>query len=208
MSEEIKHHGVKGMKWGVRRFQPYAKGSSNAGKFLDVGKKKDSESSQNGNKTNRSVVRETISSKGREISMARAMKEMDSLTSSDAKKVASRAQLETRMKKLSSTNNVGTDADKKAYRLRDQLTDNDLKQEVDRLQIKENMRQSVRGTNQDIINIGKKVAVIAAPLIVQAVVHDGIDKKWLGNKLKETVVNPKDWDRIGREAAKFIDALI
>ena len=31
--QELTHHGIKGMKWGVRRYQPYAKGSSVKGIF-------------------------------------------------------------------------------------------------------------------------------------------------------------------------------
>ena len=31
--QELTHHGIKGMKWGVRRYQPYAKGSSIKGVF-------------------------------------------------------------------------------------------------------------------------------------------------------------------------------
>lgn len=34
IEEFIKHHGVKGMRWGVRRYQPYPKGSGKRGKFL------------------------------------------------------------------------------------------------------------------------------------------------------------------------------
>lgn len=32
--DTIEHHGIKGMHWGIRRFQPYGKGYSGAGKFI------------------------------------------------------------------------------------------------------------------------------------------------------------------------------
>ena len=38
--ETITHYGVKGMKWGVRRYQPYSKGSGTKGKFIDKTKQK------------------------------------------------------------------------------------------------------------------------------------------------------------------------
>ncbi len=37
--EELEHHGIMGMKWGIRRYQPYPKGEKQKGKFLGKGKK-------------------------------------------------------------------------------------------------------------------------------------------------------------------------
>ena len=38
--DTIEHHGIKGMHWGIRRFQPYGKGYSGGGKFIGSIKQK------------------------------------------------------------------------------------------------------------------------------------------------------------------------
>lgn len=44
--EFIQHYGVKGMKWGVRRYQPYPKGENHKGKFLGRDQKGNSSSKE------------------------------------------------------------------------------------------------------------------------------------------------------------------
>ena len=203
VEEAIEHHGVKGMKWGVRRYQPYPKGQRNAGKFIDASKNQGG-SSQNGNKV--SGVKGALRSKGRELSMVAAQREIKNLTSKDAQTVLSRAQLENRFKRLSSTPNVGTAKSKEEYLNRENMSNQELKRKVDRLQLADNMRVESRKANQGAIDMGKKIAAIAAPIAVQIAVDGAVNKKWLDKKINPEVVL-KDWDKIGKEAAKSLDKL-
>ena len=211
--EYLKHHGVMGMKWGVRRHQPYPKGSRNAGKFIDV--KKQAPSTKKATGVVDSVkdrVTATVRSKGREISMARAQREIKNLKSEDARKVVSRAQLETTFKRLNETRNVGHAQSKKDYLNRDKMDDATLKSKVDQLQLADNMRNNARSSNEKTLETGKKVAAILAPIAVQLVVNQALDKEWLGQKMpsgeKTTQTDAQRWDKIGKQAADAIDRLI
>lgn len=199
MKDEIQHYGVKGMKWGVRRYQPYPKGSRNAGKFVSPGKQAGGSKITKDSSTV-DTVKAAVRSKGREISMIRATREIKNLSTKDAQQATSRAQLETRLKRLSRTKNVGDDQAKRDYLNRASMSNEELKRKIDRLQLAENMRQSARGSNEDIIEIGKKAASYAAPVVLSYAV-----KKLSG---MDSEVPKESLDSAAKSAAKFIDDLI
>lgn len=205
--ETIEHYGVKGMKWGVRRYQPYPKGQRNAGKFLDASKQTGSINQNRGksikvtkDSSKADVVKAAIRSKGREISMVRATREIKNLSTKDAQQATSRAQLETRLKRLSETKNVGDDQAKRDYLNRASMSNEELKRKTDRLQLAENMRQSARESNKDVIEIGKQAVKYAAPVVVSYAVQklSGMDTK----------VSQESLDKASKSAAKFIEDLI
>ena len=69
MNDELHHHGIKGMKWGVRRYQPYQKGKTVKG-GKEVGKAK---SKREIRKENREAVKQKNNPKG--VSLRQLKKE-------------------------------------------------------------------------------------------------------------------------------------
>lgn len=151
--EFLKHHGVLGMKWGVRRYQPYPKGSKNKGKFLGKVKKAASDSR----------IGQEVRSKAREIGMTKAMNDIENKSTKEIQKVGKRLQKENELKRLTTigTNTSPFDvgrkmAAKKQYRNRGRMSDQELDRKVNRLKAIDLLSQNVSKANEGNIKAGKR----------------------------------------------------
>lgn len=77
MNNELQHHGILGMKWGVRRYQPYPKDSKHKGKEIgQAAKVHQRDSSQSMSKKERKKQEELLR-KAREEKIAKIQREAD-----------------------------------------------------------------------------------------------------------------------------------
>lgn len=130
--DTIKHYGVKGMKWGIRRYQPYPKGKK--GTF--------------------------IGSKGRELKslVDSRTRSLNKKSTSDIRKNANRLRMENEYKRLSRIRSkTGTIKDWKQYRRRSEMSDSELKRKVNRLKAIEEYKIEAQKANRGTIDKGKKI---------------------------------------------------
>lgn len=175
INEILQHHGVKGMRWGVRRYRPKSSGikstlrklkkkkSSTKPKELPEKKKDTNEGTTlNTTKAPKGVGRlgKEIESFNREKSWQKTMRKSDNLSDNDLKKLQERIKNENTLKRL---------AKRKEYVMRDELSDDQLRKRVDRLQLEDNIKKNIDMATAEQKKIGKAIMESGKNVILSTV---------------------------------------
>lgn len=163
INEILQHHGVKGMRWGVRRYRPKSTGIKRAMNKLkkrkatqkpeNTSKKKEEpnkDASLNTTKAPKGIGRlgKELESFTREKSWGVTMKRSDKLSDADLKKLQDRIRNENTLKRL---------AKRKEYVMREELTDDQLRKRVERLQLEDNIKKNIDMATAEQKKIGKAI---------------------------------------------------
>lgn len=169
----IKHHGVKGMRWGIRRYQPYPKGQGHKGKFIKkVGKK-----------ISDSRVGQEVRSAGRELKTLSTKRNLDNMSTKQIREHGRRLQRENEMKKLSRTKK-----EKKDYRNRGRMSDQEVDRKLDRLRAKDLYSQNANKAARKYVNAGKKAVQSATSLSIEYAIKG---KDISVDDIFDSLTNPK-----------------
>lgn len=171
--EVLKHHGVKGMKWGVIRNRNRPGGAD--GKW-------ESEKQVD----NRGKLQKRLDSMKRERQWNSVLVKMETLSTKEINTITKRVALENNLKKLSKSK-VATKKDKEDYLRRDKMSDQELSRKVARLRAKENLRNTVRDASKEQREFGMKTVQVGGSLGVKYALTKSITPK----DVFETVKNPK-----------------
>lgn len=159
----IQHYGVKGMRWGVRRYQPYPKGEGHRGKFLGKAKRA----------VGNNVAVQEIKSRIREGKALLSKGNVNKMTTRELQQKTRRLQLENDMKRLTPKvrsvqwTRGGRKRAKKEradYRRRGDMTDQELVRKVKRLRAKDLYNQNANKAGKDVKDAGKRIVNSAVAL--------------------------------------------
>lgn len=147
---ELKHTGVKGMKWGVHRDRNRPGGADGRPDASDARYAKKGKLGQH------------LHSLKRERQWVKVLREIDTLSTQDIKRISSRIGLENDLKRLSKE--VGGSKDKHDYLHRHKMDDQELSRKVTRLRAKETLKKNVMSASKAQRDFGARVVNVAGGL--------------------------------------------
>lgn len=187
--EVLKHAGIKGMRWGVRRNRNKPGGADG----VEETKKPKVESTVT---DKRGRITKNLDSMKRERQWKSVLKDVDKLTTKEIGVVAKRVNLENSLKSLSKSK-VGKLKDREDYLRRDKMDDAELSRKVTRLKAKEGLYKSVKDASKEQREFGQKVVQIGSSLGVKYALTKTITPKDIFN----AIGNPKKSSEDANKAA-------
>lgn len=168
--DSLKHFGVKGMKWGVRK-----------NREVTGGKK-----TPKADGTIKTAIKSNLKSMSRERQWRKELQNVDKMSNSEINKLTNRIRLENDLKRLSKSKLANSD-DKKSYLNRAKMTDKELNETVTRLRFKDNLSRVTSDATRSQVEAGKKAVMIAATIGIKYATSGVVDTKDIGKAL----LNPK-----------------
>lgn len=149
----LKHAGIKGMRWGVKRDRNRVGGADG---------KEESEKI----KDTRGKVKKNLDSMKRERQWKSVLKDVDKLNTKDITAVTKRVTLENNLKQLSKSG-IAKPKDRDDYLRRANMADDELSRKVVRLRAKDSLYKSVNEASKEQREFGQKIVQIASSVGVK-----------------------------------------